>query len=85
MAQVLGDIRNRRFVYYRCTAARPNQSHTTTTDTTTPTTETLSLTMLPLEVGGKKIVKGVIELSETNQAAYDAFFDAVTLPAGGGE
>lgn len=83
MAQVQGDARNRRFVYYRCTASRPTQTHATTTDTTSPTTETLNLTILPLEHNGKKIVKGVIELSETNQAIYDAFFDAVALPGAG--
>jgi len=83
MAQVQGDAKNRRFVYYRCAASRPAQASATTTDSITPTTEKLSLTILPLEVGGKRVVKAVIELSETNQAAYDAFFDAVTLPAGG--
>lgn len=84
-AQVQGDAKNRRFVYYRCAASRPAQASATTTDSITPTTEKLSLTILPLEVGGKRIVKAVIELSETNQAAYDAFFDAVTLPVAGGE
>ena len=83
MAQVQGDVRNRRFVYYRCTASRPTQTHGTTTDTTTPTTETLNLTILPLEVNGKKLVRGVIELNETNEAAYNGFFDAVLLPGGG--
>lgn len=83
MAQVQGDAKNRRFVYYRCTASRPTQTHATTTDTTTPTTETLSLTILPLEVDGKKLVRGVIELNETNEAAYNGFFNAVLLPGGG--
>lgn len=83
MGQVQGDARNRRFVYYRCTASRPTQTHGTTTDTTTPTTETLNLTILPLEVNGKKLVRGVIELDETNAAAYNGFFDAVLLPGGG--
>ena len=80
MGQVQGDAQNRRFVYYRCTASRPTQSSATTTDSITPTTETLSLVILPLEHDKKKIVKGVIEPNETNQAIYDAFFDDVTLP-----
>lgn len=84
MGQVQGDAKNRRFVYYRCTAGRPGQTSGTTTDTVTPNTETLSLVILPLEHGGKKIVKGVIEPNETNQAVYNAFFDAVTLPGAGG-
>ena len=80
MAQVQGDARNRRFVYYRCTANRPGQSNSTTTENTTPTTETLSLTMLPIEVGNKKIVKGVIELDEMNASIYNSFFEQVTMP-----
>ena len=83
MAQVQGDVRNRRFVYYRCTASRPTQTHGTTTDTTTPTTETLNLTILPLEVNGKKLVRGVIEPDGTNEAVYNGFFNAVLLPGGG--
>ena len=83
MAQVQGDVRNRRFVYYRCTASRPTQTHGTTTDTMTPTTETLNLTILPLEVNGKKLVRGVIEPDGTNEAVYNGFFNAVLLPGGG--
>lgn len=83
MGQVQGDVRNRRFVYYRCTASRPTQTHGTTTDTTTPTTETLNLTILPLEVNGKKLVRGVIEPDGTNEAVYNGFFNAVLLPGGG--
>ncbi len=83
MGQIQGDAKNRRFVYYRCTASRPSQASSTATESVDPATETLGLTMLPLEHNGKKIVKGVIELSETNQAIYDAFFDAVTLPGAG--
>jgi len=83
MGQIQGDAKNRRFVYYRCTASRPSQASSTATESVDPTTETLGLTMLPLEHNGKKIVKGVIELNETNQAIYDAFFDAVTLPGAG--
>ena len=78
MGQIQGDQKNRRFVYYRCKASRPGQESSTTEASVTPTTDTLSLTILPLE--SNKLIKGVIELNETNQAVYDAFFDAVTLP-----
>jgi phi13 family phage major tail protein len=84
MGQVQGDQKNRRFVYYRCKASRPAKEHTTKGETTTPNTDVLTLTILPIEVNGKKIVKGVIELNDTNQAVYDSFFDAVTLPTFGG-
>lgn len=85
MGQVQGDEKNRRFVYYNCKASRSDEEHATSEDSVTPNTETASLDILPVEatVNGetKDIVKGVIELSDTNQSAYDAFFDAVTLPA----
>ncbi len=78
--QVQGDVYNRRNVFFRCTASRPATSHTTQTENIEPTTETLNITMMPLPVGDRKIVKGVIELSETNKAVYDDFFDAVLMP-----
>lgn len=84
MGQIQGDKKNRRFVYYRCKASRPAKEHTTKSETTTPNTDVLTLAILPIEVNGKKIVKGVIELNDTNQAVYDSFFDAVTLPTFGG-
>lgn len=81
MGQVQGDAKNRRFVYYRCKASRPSQESSTTTESVTPSTDTVSITVLPFEYNGKKLIKGVMELSDTNAAAYNAFFDAVTLPA----
>lgn len=78
MGQVKGDARNRRFVYYNCKASRPGDSANTTTDSITPTTQSVTLTMLP--VGSDKLVKSTIELDETNQAIYEAFFEQVTLP-----
>ena len=80
LGQVLGDERNRRFVYYNCLASRPADNAATTTDTATPTTETLNITILPIDHGGKKIVKSVIERDETNEAIFDDWFDEVKLP-----
>jgi len=78
MGQIQGDARNRRFVYYRCKASRPGQESSTTEASVTPTTDTISLTILPLE--SNKLIKGVIELNETNQAVYNDFFSRVILP-----
>lgn len=83
LGQINGDEKNRRFVFYNCKASRGSKEHTTKGETTTPNPDTLNLVILPIEIGGKKVVKGVMELSTTNQAAYDAFFNAVTVPAGG--
>ena len=79
MGQIQGDQKNRRFVYYRCKASRPGQESSTTEASVTPTTDTLSLTILPLE--SNKLIKGVIELNDTNEEVYDDFFKQVTLPA----
>jgi len=81
MGQVLGDKRNRRFVYYYCTASRPAKERTTKGENITPATDVLSLTVSPIEIDGKKIVKGDIELSDTNQSVFEGFFGAVLLPS----
>jgi len=81
MGQIEGDSKDRRFVYYYCIAARPSSENSTSKDTVEPQTQTLTLTILPIVVGGTKIVRGVMELGATNSTAYNAFFDAVTLPA----
>jgi len=81
LGQVLGDKRNRRFVYYHCVASRPAKERTTKNESITPATDVLSLTISPIEIGGKMIVKGDLELSDTNQTVFDGFFDSVYVPA----
>lgn len=87
MGQVQGDKRNRRFVYYDCQASRPAKERRTKEDSIEITGEVLNLTISPIEIGGKMIVKGDLELDETNKVVYDAFFEAVYVPTfnGGGE
>jgi phi13 family phage major tail protein len=80
LGQILGDKKNRRFVYYRCKASRPTAEHNTRGESVEPTTQTLNITILPIAIGGKNVVRGVLELSDTNQAVYDSFFNAVTIP-----
>jgi phi13 family phage major tail protein len=80
MGQIQGDKKNRRFVFYRCKASRPGKEMTIRSEGVEPSQDTLSLTILPIEVDGKNIVKGVIELSNANTAVYNGFFNAVTLP-----
>lgn len=80
LGQVLGDKRNRRFVYYDCVASRPAKERTTTNETTTPATDVLSVTVSPIIVADRKLVKGDLELSDTNATQYNGFFDDVYLP-----
>ena len=81
MAQVQGDKRNRRFVYYNCVASRPAKERTTKAESITPNTDVLNLTISPIEIDGKMIVRGEMELSDTNQTAYNSFFSAVYTPS----
>ncbi len=80
MGQIQGDAKNRRFVYYRCKAARAAKEHATKGENLEPKTDAISLTIIPITIGAEKVVKSVLELSATNAAVYDAFFDAVVLP-----
>ena len=81
MGQVLGDDKNRRFVYYQCKAARPAKEHATKGEAIEPKTDVLVLIITPVVIDDEKVVKGTMELNATNSAAYNAFFDAVTAPA----
>jgi len=80
MAQVQGDKRNRRFVYYDCVASRPAKERQTKAESITPATDVLNLTISPIEIDGKMIVRGEMELSDTNATAYNGFFSAVYTP-----
>jgi len=80
MGEIKGDEKDRRFVYYRCKAARPSQDSTTSDTGETPDTDSLEVTVMPIESGDKKLVKGVLELDDANQAVFDEFFNEVILP-----
>ncbi|BDE94951.1 major tail protein [Raoultibacter timonensis] len=75
-----GDAKQRRSVFYNCTAERPETEDKTTEDKASPTTEKMPIVMIPEAIGGKKVTKLSIEPSTENQAVYDAFFADVLLP-----
>lgn len=75
MGEIKGDAKNRRFVYYDCTATRPKSESKTTEDTKEPQTDTISITMSPRKTD--KCIKAVLELSSDNSAIYNAFFNDV--------
>ena len=56
----------------------------TKAESITPNTDVLNLTISPIEIGGKMIVRGEMELSDTNQTAFNNFFNAVYVPDFGG-
>ena len=80
MAQVQGDKRNRRFVFYDCVASRPAKERQTKAESITPNTDVLNLTISPIEIDGRMIVRGEMELSDTNQTEFNNFFSAVYVP-----
>lgn len=80
MAQIEGDARARRVVWYNCKFARPSTDASTVEESVEVKTDTMSWTALPRLIGGKKVVKGVIEPTAENKAAYDAFFTKVAEP-----
>lgn len=81
MFQVEGDARNRRSVYYDCQASRPSTEHKTKEKGVEPNTDTLKITIFPIDIDGNNVVKGVLERNDTNASVYNAFFDTVTLPS----
>lgn len=81
LAQVQGDAKNRRFVYYCCKASRGKKDHNTKGESVKPDTDTITLTITPITIGTDKVVRGVMELNDTNTAAFSAFFGAVYTPS----
>ncbi len=80
MGEIKGDAKNRRFVYYDVTANRAGSEHKTKNENIEPQTKTLSLSIIPIEIDEKLIVRGEMELSDTNATAYNAFYSAVYKP-----
>lgn len=80
MGEVTGDKRNRRFVYYDVQCNRPSNTNTTKTEKVDPATKTMPVTISPIDIEGKRIVKGDLELNETNKAIFDGFFENVYIP-----
>lgn len=76
--QIEGDKKNRRFWYYNCTLTRPANNGATTESSITPQTDTLSIKAMPRITD--KLVRAMIELSDTNTTAYNGFFSAVYTP-----
>ncbi|MBR0576751.1 phage tail protein [Proteiniclasticum sp. BAD-10] len=87
LIQVDGNVKNRRTVYYNCKVSRPSTENTTTEEGIEVATETYPLVIQPIELNGKKITKGRVELLNTpsagNTAMYNNFFTVVQLPVFG--
>jgi phi13 family phage major tail protein len=80
MGEIQGDKRNRRFVYYDCQADRPAKELTTKGESVEPNTDVMNMSVSPIEIDNRMVVKGDLELSETNTTAFNSFFTTVYLP-----
>ena len=75
MFQGQGDAKNRRWIFFDCTATRPSKENNTKEESIEVGTETMTITMSPRSTD--KAVMAYIEQNETNQDVYDAFFNKV--------
>lgn len=75
MFQGQGDAKNRRWIFFDCTATRPSKENNTKEESIEVGTETMTITMSPRSTD--KAVMAYIEPNETNQDVYDTFFNKV--------
>ena len=83
MGEFKGDSEGIRWIYYNCTAARPNMAGDNKENQKEPDTESLSIKVapLPVTIDGKdvNIVKGGITKS-INAETYNKWFTKVSIP-----
>lgn len=83
MGEFKGDNEGIRWIFYNCTASRPNIAGDNKDNQKEPDTESLSVTVapLPVTIGGKEInlVKGGITKS-VNAETYNKWFTKVSIP-----
>lgn len=83
MGEFKGDTEGIRFIYYNCTASRPDQTGENKDNMREPDTESLSLQASPLpciiDGAEKNIVRGGVTKS-ANAATYNQWFSKVCLP-----
>ncbi|MDH6367133.1 MULTISPECIES: major tail protein [unclassified Breznakia] len=75
-----GDVKATRHILYKVNASRPSQeSKTTEGAKKEPQTETLPITVTPIVIGDKAIVKRKTTV-DTPQSTYDNWYKAPTMP-----
>ena len=83
MGEFSGDDEGIRWIYYNCTASRPNMKGDNKDNQKEPDTETLDVTIspLPVSIDGEEVnlVRGGIKKSENSQT-YNNWFTTVSYP-----
>lgn len=75
MFEADGDEKNRRFVYWDCTASRPSREHNTKQESVEPGTDSLPITVAPRSTDNA--IGTYLEQTEENKTIYDSFFEKV--------
>lgn len=75
MFQGQGDSKNRRWVFFDCTATRPSRENNTKEESIEVGTETMTITMSPRSTD--RAVMAYIEPNDTNEDIYNSFFTKV--------
>lgn len=75
MFEAEGDPKNRRYVYWDCTATRPNREHSTTEDSLEVGTETLTITIAPRSTDSA--IGAYLEPTDDNTSVYNNWFSEV--------
>ena len=83
--KVKGDKKDRLNVFYNVTAERPKGEDKTAEDKLSVTTETMPITMIPAEIGGRRVTKLSIEPTEANASVIAGFYDEVYEPVFGSQ
>jgi len=87
LAEVSGDQKGLRTIFYKCTGSAPSFSPSTTTETKEPTTQTMTIGIAPSNLGidlgfgpNQYVTKAHIEFDAANHAKWDTFFTEVYMP-----
>lgn len=80
--EIKGDSKKRRNVFYKVSAGRPGEENNTKAESADPSTDTLPITIMPMELGGKFRVKAS---AYEDDAIYDSFYKEVPIPGKGPE
>lgn len=76
MFEIQGDVKNRRFTLFGCTASRPTTEASTVSESVEPQTDTFSFTAAGLPDGTVRMAT----TETTPQDVYDKWFDEVRKP-----
>ena len=87
LAQLDGDVKNRRIVFYNCTGSTPSREYSTNEKGIKVTTENMAITISPIDLGldlgggNMMITKAHMEYSPGLQGdCYNNFFKQVYMP-----